>query len=215
MTKQEQIKKIGKNLKPFWLFMLVFTILLTIDLVTKHIFTDFANRTFIPNFISIHYVQNRGVAFGWLYGSSALIISLTSVMIVAGAIFYTIYRHKKLEISNQSGQFDKQETSASHSCNKSKRHMKRLFDVAFALFLSGALGNLIDRIFLGYVRDFIRFDFMNFPVFNLADVFINLGVLLLVIYFIIEWAHELKKGRTKYADKKKVCDSVVKEGTND
>jgi len=60
-----------------------------------------------------------------------------------------------------------------------------LFHISFALFLAGAFGNLIDRIVLGYVRDMIRFDFWDsFPTFNLADIFINIGAILIVIYFI-------------------------------
>jgi len=132
--------------------------------------------------MSIHYHQNRGVAFGWLYGSQALIISLTSIMIIASTIFYIIYRHRKIA-----------KPSKYIQSTKHQRHMKRFLDTAFALFLAGALGNLVDRIFLGYVRDFIRLDFLNFPIFNLADVFINVGVILLVTYFIIEFIKDWKK----------------------
>lgn len=53
--------------------------------------------------------------------------------------------------------------------------------LGLALVLSGAIGNLIDRVALGYVRDFIAFDFINFPVFNFADSCITVGAVLLVV----------------------------------
>lgn len=59
--------------------------------------------------------------------------------------------------------------------------MPRNLQLGLALVLSGAIGNLIDRVALGYVRDFIAFDFMNFPVFNFADSCITVGAVLLIV----------------------------------
>ena len=65
---------------------------------------------------------------------------------------------------------------------------------------SGAIGNLIDRVALGYVRDFIAFDFMNFPVFNFADSCITVGAVLLIVSVLFT-----KSGRAYFAalDEKK------------
>lgn len=52
--------------------------------------------------------------------------------------------------------------------------------VAVSFFLAGALGNLIDRVFLGGVRDFINIGIFNFPIFNVADIFLNVGIILLL-----------------------------------
>ena len=52
--------------------------------------------------------------------------------------------------------------------------------LAVSFFLAGALGNLIDRIALGGVRDFINIRLFNFPIFNLADIFLNIGIILLL-----------------------------------
>ena len=56
------------------------------------------------------------------------------------------------------------------------------------MLVGGALGNLYDRIFLGYVRDFIKLDFMSFPVFNFADVFLNIGFALFAVWLIFIYA---------------------------
>ncbi len=66
----------------------------------------------------------------------------------------------------------------------------------FTLIVGGALGNFIDRIFLGYVRDFIKLEFMEFPVFNFADMFLTVGVIFYVIYLVF---YEMLKPKQKRA----------------
>jgi signal peptidase II len=56
--------------------------------------------------------------------------------------------------------------------------------IGLAFVLGGAVGNLIDRIFLGGVRDFIRFDFFDFPVFNIADSFLTVGCVMLAVFIL-------------------------------
>ena len=61
-----------------------------------------------------------------------------------------------------------------------------LLNVTFGFLFAGCFGNLYDRMILGYVRDFIQFDFWkSFPVFNFADVALCVGVVLFIIYLII------------------------------
>ena len=59
--------------------------------------------------------------------------------------------------------------------------MSRLEQLGYGFILSGAIGNGIDRFLLGHVIDFLDFRLINFPIFNIADVAINIGVLILVI----------------------------------
>ena len=71
----------------------------------------------------------------------------------------------------------------------------KLYSIGLSFVVGGAIGNLVDRIFLGGVRDFIVFEFWReFPTFNVADSFIVVGVILLAIY-IIFFSNEKKESK--------------------
>ena len=57
-------------------------------------------------------------------------------------------------------------------------------NIAISLIISGALGNFYDRLFHGYVVDFIEFSFVSFPIFNIADILVTTGCALILIYII-------------------------------
>ena len=113
--------------------------------------------------VKLTYVENRGVAFGMFQGMQWLFIALTSVLLIA----IMIYMFKK-------------------------RPDSKFFYITVALIIGGGIGNLIDRIFLNYVVDFISLSFFP-PVCNFADYCITVGVILLAIYLLF------------FADKKKVA----------
>ena len=71
--------------------------------------------------------------------------------------------------------------------------MTKLMAISFAFVIGGAIGNLIDRIALGFVRDFICTEFISFPVFNVADAFVTCGAILLGVLLIFT-----KKGHAFY-----------------
>ena len=102
---------------------------------------------------AIHHVRNTGIAFGLFAGSTTIVIVLTAVAIGALVIFFA-----------RSG----------------RRHP--LLPVAVGLVLGGSISNLVDRLRLGYVTDFLDFDY--WPAFNLADTFIVVGVGLLFLSFV-------------------------------
>jgi signal peptidase II len=97
------------------------------------------------------HTQNRGMAFSLLEGKIGLLA--VAALIVVGIIVVTQVRLRK--------------------------RMPLLLGLALALPLGGAIGNLIDRIVQGYVTDFLDFRLINFPVFNVADSAITVGVLFL------------------------------------
>ncbi len=103
--------------------------------------------------LSLDYVKNTGAAFSILKDSREILI-IVSVAAVCAIISY-VARH----ITQLS--------------------MMSLF--FWAMFAAGISGNLHERIAFGYVRDYIQLNFINFPVFNLADIFINIGVIALII----------------------------------
>lgn len=109
----------------------------------------------IDNIFHFTYVQNRGAAFSMWQGQEIILLGLPLVAITAGLIL--LYFKRKT--------WDK------------------LMLVSIALICGGGLGNLIDRMSLGYVVD--MFDFRVFPVFNIADIFICVGCGLMVLDVLI------------------------------
>lgn len=123
------------------------------DQVTKHIVVatlslDDSKHVIGP--LSIHHVQNSGIAFGLFGSATAAITVVTSIAVIWMVVFFA-----------RSG----------------ARHP--VLPAAFGLLIGGSLSNLVDRIRLGHVTDFI--DFKYWPAFNLADSFIVLGVVILVL----------------------------------
>ncbi len=101
------------------------------------------------------YVQNQGAAWSMLSGKIG-ILSLISVIFCIGVIVYWIL----------------------------KKPQNRLLCTALALMFSGALGNAVDRLMYGYVVDFIETKFINFPIFNVADIAITVGAGILMVYIL-------------------------------
>ena len=135
---------------------------------------------FIPGIIDITYVRNTGAAWGMLSDRTWLLISITAVVMLVCFALILKYGTKN----------------------------KFLF-WAMILVLSGGVGNMIDRIFHGFVVDFLHFTFWpEFPVFNLADCAIVSGAVLLAVYFVISLYGEQKeknrkKGETPQSQNKK------------
>ncbi len=145
---------IKKN-KHIFCSLLLFIFLFLIDFVTKYIASNnieygFNNGIEIFSFFNLTYVHNYGAAFSFLSNQD---IGKYLFMFFGAA--FSVY--------------------ALFGIFKSKIILEKY---TFSIILSGALGNLYDRVFYGYVIDFIDFDlgFYNFPVFNFADVFIFLGL---------------------------------------
>ncbi len=77
------------------------------------------------------------------------------------------------------------------------KYRSTLTNWGFCLVISGGVGNLIDRVFYGgQVVDFISTDFMDFPVFNVADICVTVGAALVILYFVIDTVNE-KNGKDK------------------
>ena len=125
------------------------------DQVTKHIVTStlaLDDATHIAGPLSIHHVQNTGIAFGLFSGATSVVVAVTAAAIVWMLVFFA-----------RSG----------------ARHP--VLPAAFGLLIGGSLSNLFDRVRLGHVTDFIDVDWWTFRVFNLADAFIVLGVVILLV----------------------------------
>ncbi len=109
---------------------------------------------------SLNFVKNTGAAFNLLQDSRELLIILSMIALVLLAL-HVINRLKSIPL-------------------------KTCFFIA--LLSAGIAGNLHERIVLGYVRDYFQLNFINFPVFNISDIFINVGVIALIIIILIKKA---------------------------
>ncbi|TWT14776.1 signal peptidase II [Streptococcus sp. sy010] len=115
-------------------------------------------RTFLPGLVSLTYLRNYGAAFSMLQNQYALFFLVTFV-VIGGAVYYL---YKQL--------------------NGSWWQIWGL-----VLIIAGGLGNFVDRLRQGYVVDMFQFDFVEFAIFNVADIYLTFGVLLLLLVF---WREE-------------------------
>ena len=116
--------------------------------------------------IDLTYLENDGALFGSMSGQRWFLIDFTAIVIIAGIIVFI------------------------KTLNRSK-----VLSTALALFIAGGIGNLIDRIRLGYVIDMFEIKLFRFAIFNVADICVVIAVALLFIYIIfIDSKSEKKSG---------------------
>lgn len=118
---------------------------------------------FIPGILGLRYILNDGMAFSMFSGATGLLVTVTSVALLAMAGYI----------------FLKKPTG--------------LVFWAISLMFSGGLGNLVDRIRTGVVVDYLEFQFISFPIFNFADILVTIGAGLLFLWAIFDTIQEKKK----------------------
>ena len=119
------------------------------------------------------YVENTGMAFGMLKDHRWVFMVFSTVSIIALLVYLFRFRPQS-----------------------------RWMQVPMAMIVGGGIGNMIDRIFLGYVIDFIDFTLIDFAVFNIADSFVCVGAGILIVYLLIDLFREIKLERAKKAEGK-------------
>ena len=103
--------------------------------------------------VDLTYLENDGAIFGSMSGQRWFLIGFTSLVLIIG--FVVLFKYMK---------------------------RSKVLSLAITLFIAGGIGNLIDRVRLSYVVDMFEFKFMNFAIFNVADICVTLAFVLLVIY---------------------------------
>ena len=150
-------KKNSKVISLILYFVLV-AVLTQLDQITKIIAVNklSGQKDFplIKGVLEFTYIQNTGAAWGMLSGQRIFFLLLTVIIVML--ITYIVIRMP----------FNKKYMPLYITC---------------VLVVSGALGNFIDRLTLAYVRDFIYFKIINFPVFNVADIYVTVSVILFII----------------------------------
>ena len=119
------------------------------------------NITVIPNWFDLTFVENRGAAFGILQGQIWFFVTVTVIVTI-----FAVYYVRKMQGND-----------------KVHKWMK----VSIVLILAGAWGNAIDRILRGYVIDYFEFTFISYPVFNVADIYVVTGTILMTVLMLFFW----------------------------
>ena len=136
-------------------YLIVISILCFLDQYSKVYISLNINKLINKDLLilTIEYIRNYGAAFNILSGSR-LFLSLISIISTI-ILMYLIFI----------------------------REDKRINKYGLSFIVAGSIGNGVDRIFYGYVIDFIKIKFVDFPVFNIADIAINIGILVMIINY--------------------------------
>ena len=125
----------------------------------------------IDGVLRFRYVENTGAIFG-SFSTHTVVLTVFSIILLGFTIFFLI-------------------------TNKNKN---KLVNLCMLLMISGGIGNIVDRIRLHYVVDFIEPLFVNFAVFNFADCLITVGAFTLIIYLIFDLVRDTKKSKNKVSE---------------
>lgn len=159
------IKKLST--KKYVLFSAIILLGIGIDQLTKLLAVKFLEPVttvpIIKNVLHLTYVENRGAAFGMLANSRWVFMIISTVAILAMAVYLFSGMSQNL-----------------------------LYEISLSVIISGGIGNMIDRTALGYVIDMIDFRLINFAVFNAADSFVCVGAGLLILALILDIIKEAK-----------------------
>lgn len=159
ITKQDVADIIKKRWWVMLIELAVIGVILLADLLSKKYAVEFLltqpahTHVLIKGFINLTYTENTGAGFG-LFSDNTVALTVITTIVIIGLLIYLILAQKE----------------------------NMWLRVSLLFIVGGGIGNLVDRINLGYVRDFIQFAFWkNFAIFNVADSFVTVGVFMLVI----------------------------------
>lgn len=142
-------------------------ILIGIDQFTKHLavlhLKDKPAYSIIDGVFELNYLENRGAAFGMLQNQKGFFILISCIVLIA--ICYILIKMPEDKKYN-------------------------IMHILLVLIASGAIGNMIDRIRLEYVVDFFYFVLINFPIFNMADIYVSIACVLLAIVMLFVYKEE-------------------------
>ncbi|MGB3160197.1 signal peptidase II [Carnobacterium sp.] len=117
-----------------------------------------------PNILSWMYLRNTGAAWSILEGQMWFFYIVTVIVVVVVVYYLQKYGHQS-----------------------------KLLSLSLSFILAGSIGNVIDRVRFGYVVDMIRLEFIDFPIFNVADIALSVGVALMILYVFLD-EQEKKRG---------------------
>ena len=182
MEKKFKISKqdvFGVLKKRWWVMLIEFLvvgIILTLDLVSKEYVCDFLKTqtglsyNWLPGFIELTYTENTGAGFG-IFSGNTVALSVITIIVIVGIMCFLLVAQKQNE----------------------------WLRISLIFISAGGIGNVVDRLGLGYVRDFIRFSFwQDFAIFNVADAFVPVGAFMLIIVLIVMLVTEGRKNKKAF-----------------
>lgn len=144
-------------------YIVLSALLVVIDQYSKHLATIYLSGghtvPIIADVFELHYLENNGVAFGLLQHMRWIYIPLSIILTIALVWLLA----------------------------KSPLRHNVLFRFSCYLCLAGAIGNMIDRVALGYVVDFLYFKLIDFPIFNVADCYVVIATFLLAFFILFRF----------------------------
>lgn len=150
--------------------VIICAVLVSADQIIKYFVVEYLQpiqyTDVLKDVLRFRYVENSGAVFG-SFATHTVILTIVSIILLGVTIYFL-------------------------STNKSK---SKFINACLILMISGGIGNIIDRIRLGYVIDFIEPLFVNFAVFNFADCLITVGAFSLIIYLIVDLVRDTKKDK--------------------
>ncbi|WP_086347444.1 signal peptidase II [Candidatus Enterococcus clewellii] len=148
-------------------YLIISAVIVGLDQWTKYLTVENIQlgetKEFISGFLSFTYIRNTGGAWSILEGKMMFFYIMT--VVVVAVLLYMLVKNIK---------------------------NSKWFTIGLSLILAGALGNFIDRLRLGYVVDMFKTEFINFPIFNVADMALVIGVACVFIYLILDERKEKK-----------------------
>ena len=158
------------NYKKIVLAIISIIILVTLDQISKvfavQLLKDKEDIILINNALQFHYLENTGAAFSLLTGAQVFFKIITPLLVVVLVFFLVKYSDSRKELP---------------------------FFILDILLISGAIGNYLDRLHNGYVVDFIYFSLINFPVFNVADIYVTVSVFLFAVVVLFFYKDDTDK----------------------
>ena len=165
------LKKLSPYKKNSIIYLLIIAVGIYLDQLSKSLVVEhlmpIGDLPLIKGVFHFTYSENRGAAFGILSDARWVFMLFSTVMILA-LLIYLFYP---------------------------KKQANQLFLIGTAMVVSGGIGNMIDRVVLGYVVDFLNFELINFAIFNVADSFVCVGAGLMVLSLLLEIIKEAKEGK--------------------
>ena len=161
------MNKEKKRLLTFVMFIFSTVILVAFDQWTKSLAVEHLKGqediTLIPGVLCLHYLENRGAAFGIFQDQRTFLLILTAIILIC--VCYVLWKIPSDKKYN-------------------------LLKLLCFMVTAGGIGNLIDRVRLNYVVDFIYFSLIDFPVFNVADIYVTFSMFLLLILVLFYYKDE-------------------------